>query len=119
MPLVERCCLHEVRPVSTILRSPPRGVQTADQLTGFRSFSTVRVHVCLGRPRGRFQSAGGPFQVQTLQACNVAEELLQSSATDDVKLSIIVSRPIAAGSALCASSTISYFTVHTYKPWLI
>jgi len=30
-------------------------------LAGFRSFSTVRVHVCLGRPWGCFdQSAGGP-----------------------------------------------------------
>jgi len=29
-------------------------------LAGFRSFSTVRVHVCLGCPRGCFQSAGGP-----------------------------------------------------------
>jgi len=28
MPLVERCCLYEVPPVSTILRSPPRGVKT-------------------------------------------------------------------------------------------
>jgi len=28
MSLVERCCRHQVPPVSTILRSPPRGVQT-------------------------------------------------------------------------------------------
>jgi len=30
-------------------------------LEGFRLFSTVRVHVCLDRTRGRFQSAGGPW----------------------------------------------------------
>ena len=52
-------------------------------LAGFRSFSTGQVHVCLGRPRGRFQSAaeavlelwhvdhdGGPFLVRTLQCCH-------------------------------------------------
>ena len=40
MPLVARCCHHEVPPVSTIL------------LAGFTSFSTVWVHVYLGHPRG-------------------------------------------------------------------
>jgi len=59
MPLVRRCCFHKVSSVSTILRSPPRSI-CRPMLTCLRSLSAVRVHVCLGRPRGRFQSAGGP-----------------------------------------------------------
>jgi len=54
MPLVEYCCLHKVPPVSTILCSPPRGVQTnVGKFQIIFNSSTVRVHICLGRSLGR------------------------------------------------------------------
>jgi len=58
MLLVENCCRDKVPQVSTILCY--RHVVCRPMLVGFRLFSTVWVHVCLGRPRGHFQSAGGP-----------------------------------------------------------
>jgi len=70
MHLVERCCLHKVPSVSTVLWLvlTTRDVQMCrPMLAGFWSFSTVRVHFCLGRPRGLFQSPGRP----RITACRV------------------------------------------------
>ena len=114
MPHVERCCLHEVPPVSTILCSPPRGVKTKTyrpMLVGFRSFSTVRVHVCLGRPRGRFQAAGGP-RIAARRARRWS--ISGSDLAMWLKSCSRLRRTMSVATSRSASSTISYFTVAYY-----
>ena len=90
MSLVERYCRYKVPPVTTILRSPPRGVQTnigRFQIVFNSSSPCLSWSPSRSFPVSRRSSNCGTYSTTVdhfrFRPCSVAEEL-QSSATDDV-----------------------------------